>query len=287
MARRSKEESNQYTRDWFAARRAQGLCHCGEKLGRALSACDSCLDKQNAKSRERRQSDTTFRTESNAYHREYGKVRRQALVASGRCPCGKPRVTEYHCQGCLDALHARYDSEATKVKRAALRAKGLCACGKPLAEGYLTCTVCRERTNATGRKRYSENKHDPEFRAKGAAHSQAYRKRHPIKTILALTKANARLRGLEWALMDEQAIDLFTDVCFYCAEWPTPAQPNGIDRVDSARGYVDDNVVSACGQCNRMKLDIGAESFYRQCHKIAAKWLNDLSMIQRSKHPAA
>lgn len=42
----------------------------------------------------------------------------------------------------------------------------------------------------------------------------------------------------------------------------------GIDRVDSAREYTEDNVVSCCRQCNRMKLDYDASQYLLHVNAI-------------------
>lgn len=52
---------------------------------------------------------------------------------------------------------------------------------------------------------------------------------------------------------------------------------NGIDRIDSDKGYTVDNCVPCCPMCNRMKLDFTLDSFYKQIEKIYLKRLNDQS----------
>ena len=58
--------------------------------------------------------------------------------------------------------------------------------------------------------------------------------------------------------------------CFYCKNPPQcknntrfskQFQCNGIDRINSEKGYVLDNVVPCCEQCNRAKLDYTLEEF--------------------------
>ena len=43
---------------------------------------------------------------------------------------------------------------------------------------------------------------------------------------------------------------------------------NGIDRVDSSKGYVFSNCVTSCGTCNVMKRDMNVDDFYKHLHKI-------------------
>jgi len=86
-------------------------------------------------------------------------------------------------------------------------------------------------------------------------------------------KTNARKRGLVLQLSKEQLRRLFLGRCYYCGCPPRQGDTraarrqngiflyNGIDRLDSSRGYVLDNVVTACGACNRAKLAMSVSEF--------------------------
>ncbi len=45
--------------------------------------------------------------------------------------------------------------------------------------------------------------------------------------------------------------------CTYCGK----DTGQGIDRIDSNRGYTDDNVCACCKTCNYMKRDLSLEDF--------------------------
>lgn len=79
------------------------------------------------------------------------------------------------------------------------------------------------------------------------------------------------VKKIAWNLSYAQCIRLFTGQCAYCH---TPAhigtQLNGIDRVDSTRGYTPDNVVSCCKTCNYAKGVLGADEFVNHCARIVA-----------------
>ncbi len=76
-------------------------------------------------------------------------------------------------------------------------------------------------------------------------------------------KSNAKRKGLEFNLTNEELEILFKSNCFYCGSKPKsimnrpktngPYQYNGIDRKDNNVGYVKENVVSCCTQCNYVK----------------------------------
>jgi hypothetical protein len=63
----------------------------------------------------------------------------------------------------------------------------------------------------------------------------------------------------EFVIDRELFNDLVTDNCFYCGQTPNPV--NGIDRVDNCRGYVEDNVVTACSVCNHAKAAMPRQHF--------------------------
>jgi len=81
--------------------------------------------------------------------------------------------------------------------------------------------------------------------------------------------------------------------CYYCGEPPTAdnmwnksgkrktsdklVYVNGIDRIDSSKGYTIDNCVSCCPQCNRMKLDYTKDQFLQKVKQIYHKMFNDQS----------
>jgi hypothetical protein len=58
-----------------------------------------------------------------------------------------------------------------------------------------------------------------------------------------------------------------TNLCFYCSE-NLPEYGSGIDRIDSNKGYVQDNCRPCCTMCNRMKSDYTESEFLSQMKKI-------------------
>lgn len=94
-----------------------------------------------------------------------------------------------------------------------------------------------------------------------------------MNRLIARYRDKARERGLEWELTKEQAYGLFSGDCFYCGAEPSPRERrafarrhesvvvNGIDRIDSSKGYRPDNAVSCCSTCNRAKNDQTLQQF--------------------------
>ena len=98
----------------------------------------------------------------------------------------------------------------------------------------------------------------------------------PSKYVWFNYRGSAKRKNLPFTLTVEQLTSIISQPCDYCGRLPSqPMSPsqtrkhpsyetfryNGIDRVDSARGYVDGNVVPCCKPCNEMKSDKSSEEF--------------------------
>ena len=92
-----------------------------------------------------------------------------------------------------------------------------------------------------------------------------------ITEIYLQYRADARRRNLEFNLTRDQCEKYLVDKCYYCGTLPTRIRSkrrivhsikvNGIDRVDSSKGYHIDNCVTACIFCNSAKRDRTLEEF--------------------------
>ncbi len=73
---------------------------------------------------------------------------------------------------------------------------------------------------------------------------------------------NANRRKYAFELDIDQFTNLIRKPCHYCGKLRVNANGlMGIDRLDNAKGYTSDNVVSCCGICNRAK-DTRSEQEY-------------------------
>jgi hypothetical protein len=79
--------------------------------------------------------------------------------------------------------------------------------------------------------------------------------------------------------------DLVTDGCFYCGQLKARERAgrhtsrrmgglprNGIDRVDSSKGYVIGNVVTCCFDCNHAKQKLPVRTFLERSIRIATRF---------------
>lgn len=120
---------------------------------------------------------------------------------------------------------------------------------------------------ATGNPKYSHTpteEHRARLRVSNAKPGTAFRK------LLASYKQNAKDRDLEFSLTDEQFRELTSSPCYWTGRAPAQISKsdggetyvyNGIDRLDSTKGYTVENCVPACRAANVAKMDMPVDDF--------------------------
>jgi len=76
-------------------------------------------------------------------------------------------------------------------------------------------------------------------------------------------------RELEFAITEDQFQILTSQACAYCAKRNSTTHRNGVDRIDSAVGYVLSNCVPCCSECNVMKKTMSSSEFRAACAAVA------------------
>ena len=98
---------------------------------------------------------------------------------------------------------------------------------------------------------------------------------HSIKSrIFRQYERGAIARGYTFELSFDLFKELISQDCHYCGSKPKASESeqqytygrglfvrNGIDRITNSIGYVSDNVVACCYECNRAKLDMNYDDF--------------------------
>ena len=84
-------------------------------------------------------------------------------------------------------------------------------------------------------------------------------------------KKQAKQRGLKYELAEKQFAELTQRDCYYCGAKPNNISGNkklngdyiynGIDRIDSKKGYIVNNVVPCCKICNSAKSNMTIDNF--------------------------
>lgn len=106
------------------------------------------------------------------------------------------------------------------------------------------------------------------------------------KQVYKRVKRNAKCRGLSFKLTIKDIQSLIFKVCTYCGNPPsnrntdTPGIAfyyNGLDRVNSSKGYVKENVVPCCIQCNKAKSNYSLKEFTNWIQSVYYQMFNDQS----------
>jgi len=73
-----------------------------------------------------------------------------------------------------------------------------------------------------------------------------------------------------FALTFDEFNSLIFQACWYCGT-RAGIDGNGIDRIDSLKGYSTDNCLPCCKGCNRSKSNHSQQEFLERCHRIAQR----------------
>jgi len=80
--------------------------------------------------------------------------------------------------------------------------------------------------------------------------------------------ANSKRRKGRHTLTREYFFEVRQKPCTFCGKEATLIEPNGVDRIDSSKGYTKNNVQPCCEVCNRMKLDHSHEFFIKHSKRM-------------------
>jgi len=113
--------------------------------------------------------------------------------------------------------------------------------------------------------------------------------------LLYTYQRGAKLRGIKWALTDEQFFVLTKQDCYFCGLNPRGDQSkwrgaqacngtyiySGVDRLDNNLGYTAENCVPCCKWCNRAKNARSSKEFLEHTARIYRHQLERQSQSQR------
>lgn len=78
-------------------------------------------------------------------------------------------------------------------------------------------------------------------------------------------------RKLDFELTETEYNTLREKECYFCKRRSNEQHSNGIDRVDSNVGYIINNCISCCRDCNVAKKSYSAEEFITKCKLITTR----------------
>ena len=92
-------------------------------------------------------------------------------------------------------------------------------------------------------------------------------------------KRGAKKRKYDFEMTKEQYLDLIDSPCIYCRRAITDTNKSGIDRRDSAKGYIEGNMDACCGECNYMKGSSTLDDFQEMVMRVASNAYTVLEKI--------
>ena len=106
----------------------------------------------------------------------------------------------------------------------------------------------------------------------------------PMQDVRSSYMLRARKKKIEFDISGEKFWELTQSNCYYCDDEPKQVFKaiqrankwtgckdftfNGLDRIDSSKGYVLGNVVTCCKKCNYAKNDMSQKEFFEHLQKI-------------------
>lgn len=105
---------------------------------------------------------------------------------------------------------------------------------------------------------------------------------YKTKPILTSYKFNASKQGVPFELIDEDWEKLIKNDCAYCKR--KPITWFGIDKIMPSKGYVIENVVSCCYDCNLDKFEDNIDIMMIRNERIARRMINgELDVMKYNK----
>tara|TARA_R110002124_G_scaffold281430_1_gene455683 strand:+ start:29398 stop:29991 length:594 start_codon:yes stop_codon:yes gene_type:complete len=109
-------------------------------------------------------------------------------------------------------------------------------------------------------------------------HSQLPKGQSSINIIYRQYMTQSKNRGYDFKLSKEEFTNIINKNCYYCNSKPSNLLKNqnntgdyiynGIDRKDNNKGYVLNNCVPSCYNCNRCKSDMTFNDFIKWIEKV-------------------
>ena len=112
-----------------------------------------------------------------------------------------------------------------------------------------------------------------------------------MRQVIIHYKANAKRRGYDFNLTEEQFKEMTQKDCYYCGAKPNQFFKqkyhnnyrkfngdfiyNGLDRIDSNKGYTIDNIVPCCSICNYAKHNLTLQEFQDWIEKVYNKMFKE------------
>ena len=113
------------------------------------------------------------------------------------------------------------------------------------------CKECKSLQHA------NKLKNNKVYREKMQKASKEWANKNPFRTRFTRNRANAqngnRRKVIDFKLKFEQVVKLWKKGCYYCCVDIVTETGIGLDRINNNKGYVENNVIPCCGDCNKVR----------------------------------
>ena len=233
---------------------------CAKEKEELLKTRDLCKWSEKKCEKQAQASGFCGKHEPRALLLKESKEKGVRICDDGKRACKNTTLdNKLRCESCLSAAREKENTQYTERKENL----NMClTCGthiKELLEGIRgkvqQCAGCytKQRAVEDGRERnrnYSEEK-------------KANMDKYMVSYI-----QSARSRNIGFELTKKKFEELVCMACYYCGSF-NEKEVIGVDRLNSSRGYTNENCVPCCKICNFMKGTLSKNTFITQSHKIA------------------
>jgi hypothetical protein len=97
-------------------------------------------------------------------------------------------------------------------------------------------------------------------------------------------RSRANIRNIDFAITETEYIDIKNKKCYLCGSGTSSIHVNGIDRIDSSKGYTVNNSISCCSDCNYHKHKYSLQYFLDKFQKIYDTNYETLNLLYNTKN---
>lgn len=137
--------------------------------------------------------------------------------------------------------------------------KAICKCKCGSIRRYRLCNILNKNTKSCGCLRWLSST---------CKKTGVLPEHTPLVRTITHYRNGARKRKLDWRLSITTITNILTSPCWYCGKFSRTENKygftlkiSGIDRIDSTKGYIKNNVRPCCTTHNKAKLDLTEKQF--------------------------
>ena len=196
------------------------------------------------------------------------KKRGVRICDDGKRKCRNETInSKIKCEDCLKIIREREAIQYNERK-----AEGVCTmCGKEiekLTNGIKDaliqkCNTCYSTMRKVENNRTRDRNYSFERLINPGRHFREY-------------ADSAAKRNIEFNITLEEFTEIVTKCCYYCKKY-SENEVIGIDRIDSFKGYLKDNILPACEICNSMKKQLTMKEFANQITLIYKNFVTEFT----------